>query len=528
MLGKLRSLISRYPRDAGVHPRALRHLPVLADPADTSAPVVAQSVPDKFYFLLFAALRTHLFARKPRSGELVVVKGISGAVGAGWLPDLKRSFALAWLTTQPWVRASKGLFQQVAYRNAALRPPWQKWAERARAKRIWEQLRTAQGSLKLAIDGIEVGDLLIDTYLRFKPSPEFDIHDPFMLRLIEQALGDVRRARQYFNHRRPSIYLTSYSTYLEHGVPVRAALQAGVPVWSFGNLNQFGKQLSLTDSFHTSDFSNYRAGFDALTDPEARLRQADAQLSLRLSGGIDAATSYMRQSAYGKSAADLPSDLAGSTVVFMHDFYDSPHVYPDLVFDDFWQWICVTIDALQQAGQRFFLKPHPNQIGLSDLAVARLRAQYPDAPWLSVGINSVQLANAGIARGVTAYGTVAHELAYLGIPSIGCARHPHHTYDFCQTARTRAEYVALLKSTEPSRLSTEELRKQALSFYYMHNLHGTDTALASKAAFVELWKACNLGAPVEAQILEKLQALIRSPGFGDLIREMERSAQRRC
>jgi hypothetical protein len=255
MIGKLRSLFSRYPKDPGVHPGSFNGVMDLVTQTASSGHIAVQSVPDKFYFLLFGALR----ARLPNlRAELVVVRAVSGAVGTGWMAEVKRSAPIAWLATQPWVRAYGGLFDGIAYRCADAGGPMQSLRDWFQATQHWKRLRTSPEPVSLTVEGIEVGDLLVDSYLRFKPSPEFDVHDPFVRRLIWQTLKDVRRANAYFNQRKPVVYLTSYTTYLEHGIPARVALSAGVPVWSFGNLNQFGKQLSLENSFHTSDFSGYR------------------------------------------------------------------------------------------------------------------------------------------------------------------------------------------------------------------------------------------------------------------------------
>jgi len=522
MIGKLRTLLSRYPKDPGVHPSAFDGL-VAPKPISLEGGIAAQSVPDKFYFLLFGALRQRLSPSPALRADLVVVRAVSGAVGVGWIAELKRSAPIAWLATQPWVRAYGRLFEGVAYRCASAQPPLQSLRDWQLAGRLWRQLRSASEPITLSLNGIEVGDLLVDSYLRFKPSPAFDVHDPFVRRLIWQSLRDVRSARAYFAQHRPRLYLTSYTTYLEHGIPVRAALQTGVPVWSFGNLNQFGKRLSVEDSFHTSDFSRYRTTFDGLDRQEERLALAREQLELRLSGGIDAATSYMRQSAYGQADANLPPGLEGAVVVFLHDFYDSPHVYPDMVFDDFWRWIRFTIEVLQKTGVRFFLKPHPNQIALSDEATVRLRREFSGLQWLPHGVSNVQLARAGIRCGVTVYGTVAHELAYLGIPSIGSARHPHHSFGFCRTARTLQSYESMLKTYDQLPLPVDELKRQALAFYYMHNLFGDDDARALQRAFVSFWKDCNIGSPTKDVVLHGLRALVSLPAFDRFVTNMAKT-----
>ena len=524
-LGKIGRLFSRHPKEPGVHPAAFAGMALEPrERAEASTGALAfQSVPDKFYFLLFGAIRAHLKAGLRGRAELVVVRAASGAVGTGWLAELKRAAPVTWLWSRPWVRAYGTLIDGVAYRCATWAHPFSDLVDWIRSGALWRQLQQQGEDRSLRIEGIEVADLIIDSYLRFKPSPEFDVADPFVRRLVWQALRDVRQARAYFGRVRPRLYLTSYATYLEHGIPVRAALQHGVDVWAFGNLNRFGKQLTLDDSYHTQDFSGYRSGFEALDRQAERLQQAREQLENRLSGGIDAATSYMRQSAYAQTGVELPAGLDGAVVIFLHDFYDSPHIYPELVFHDFWRWICFTVEVLQTSGVTFFLKPHPNQIALSDAALARLRQKYPGLKWLPAAASNVQLARAGIACGVTVYGTVAHELAYLGVPSIGCARHPHYTFDFCRTARTREEYECMLRTYEVLPVPKEEMQRQALAFYYMHNLHGAGDERELQQAFAAFWRACNVGVVTEGGVMRGFLTLVNLPAFSRFVKAMENS-----
>ena len=35
----------------------------------------------------------------------------------------------------------------------------------------------------------------------------------------------------------------------------------------------------------------------------------------------------------------------------------------------FWEWVTFTIEKLNELGIEFFIKPHPNQISLSDSAI---------------------------------------------------------------------------------------------------------------------------------------------------------------
>lgn len=525
MLDKLGKLFTRYPQELGICPGVFKKIrPEPQKYIDSNARVVVfQLVPDKFYFLLFGAIVNQWKVAFGGRCELVVVRAASAAIGFGWIAELKRSAFLTWLSSGPWVRAYGELIDGIAYRCATWGHPIDDLTDWFQSGRLWGAMQQQDKDFSLQINGIEVADLVIDSYLRFRPSPEFNSRDPFVRRLLWQALRDVRQAQAYFVKSNPSLYLTSYSTYLEHGIPVRVALRQGVKVLSFGNLNRFGKKLSVEDSYHTQDFSSYRKIFDTLDNKQERLEQARRQLEGRLSGITDTATSYMRQSAYAGGEVDLPKDLKGAVVVFLHDFYDSPHVYPELVFQDFWDWICFTIEVLQAKGIPFFLKPHPNQIALSDKALQLLRQKYTDLKWLSSAVSNVRLVEAGIACGITVYGTVAHELAFVGVHSICCARHPHYTFDFCRTAKTREEYQFMLESFGMVSLSKEEMQRQALIFYYMHNLYGIGDELELRKAYVALWRICNMDEGEADGAIEAFQKLVGLPSFGQYVLEMTSS-----
>ena len=517
---KFASLFRLYPADPAVYPGAGKLWNETTIKKDGSDLLAIQCVPDKFYFLTFSSVRCVLSELRPGPAELVVVRAMSGAVGDGFAAELKRSPLLIWLWMKPWLRAFGPLVDGIGYRAAYWSNPLAEISDRQRAGILWRELRQQGENFSLEIDGVEVADLIIDSYLRFRPAPRFDVHSKFVRRLILQAIRDVRSAHRYFERRRPAWYLTSYSTYLEHGVPTRVAAKLGIPVWSFGTLQQFGKRLSIDDPYQTINFLEYKTCFERVADKERALEEAASQLEIRLGGGIDLATPYMRQSAYANSSNQPLDELRGAVVIFLHDFYDSPHVYPDMVFDDFWDWVCFTIDVLDQNGTLFYLKPHPNQIVLSDNVLPLLKAKYPNARWLTSDVTNVQLARSNIACGITVYGTVAHELGYLGVPTIGCARHPHVAFDFCRTAKTRNDYQNLVRDFLKDPLPKEQLRREALQFYYVHNMYGSEQELGLRRAFASLWRVCNVGEQREEDLLEALDHLTHLPAFRQRVQEI--------
>jgi hypothetical protein len=449
----------------------------------TSKPIFAvQGVEDPLFYGLLSIISIDVQQRVESAGRLVITRSFSSGIGKGFHVFLMRSGLVSWLISSQWARLSRQVVGAVGYRSQSFNYPFADLYDFWRAYKLWRSLRNSEDISKLEIRNILVGDLVIDSYLRFRPSPRFLVKDRFVLTVLWQAHRDIRRAYVFFSKCKPKFYISSYATYIQHGVAVRVALKVGVPVYIVSSGLVFGKKLELDDYFHVADTSTYSSVFEKLDHQEEKLSMAEEQLKHRLSGGIDEATSYMRSSAYSHNNEILPN-VKGAVVIFLHDFYDSPHVYDDLIFPDFWSWICFTIDTFTQAGINFYIKPHPNQISLSDHAVQLLLQQYPQLQMLSSSITNSQLVEGGMICGITAYGTVAHELAYMGVPSISCAKHPHHSFEFCRTAKNLDEYKKFLQKPTIQPLPVKEMRRQALAFYYMHNIYCGEDNIALRRQF---------------------------------------------
>jgi hypothetical protein len=430
--------------------------------------LLVQCVEDIYYFGLFGQMVSSLREQHPIRVEQFVLRSLN-------LGESKsvREFIFSRLMNAIHNRKWTGLYNSfcdgIAYCSTSFHPVYD-LADIYRAWICWRSLNDRKALIDLEINNIAVGDLVNDSFLRFKPAPTVDLQDFYLFILLWQAHRDIRRAEAYFLRVKPKLFFTSYTTYIQHGIAVRVALKHKVRVCSFGNHQEFAKELSITDWVHTKNPDSYSKDFLAVEAQEEKLNIAETGLMTRLSGGVDSATAYMKKSAYAESGEAVP-DVRGAAVIFLHDFYDSPHVYREMVFPDFWEWVCFTIETFRGANIPFFVKSHPNQIDLSDGVLNELKELYQDIQLIPSGITNKQLAGAKMTCAVTVYGTVAHEMAYFGVPTIACARHPHTSFDFCRTARNREEYAKMLCHYADIAFDKAKMRRQSLIFYYMHNLN---------------------------------------------------------
>jgi hypothetical protein len=485
--------------------------------------VLVQSVEDPYYFGLFGLIICSLRERRPIRAEQFVLN--SPRVGESismW--RFARARYINWLSLTKWIGLYAAYCDVVGYRGAGLRHLMGDAIDMWRSFGCWRSLGSKDALLSLSIDGVPAGDLINDTYLRFKPAPAVVLTDAYLLLTIWNAHRQIRRAKHYFRRVRPAAYLTSYSTYVQHGIAVRVALQSGTRVHSFSNYQEFAKELSLDDWVHTKNPDDYAKEFAKLASPQDKLAEADRALTARIAGAIDTTFGYMRKSAYTRSSDSVP-DVRGAVVVFLHDFFDSPHVYRDLVFADFWEWVCFTIDTLCGANARFVLKPHPNQINLNIGVLEQLRFRYPNISIVSANITNSQLVEAGMACAVTVYGTVAHEMAFLGVPTIACGHHPHVSFDFCKTARSREEYAELLRGFSTIEFEKSEMRQQSLMFFYMHNLNLGPEDRALRDAVADYRKASADSATSGQELVRLLDAISDLPAFRTYISALAENPQ---
>jgi hypothetical protein len=475
--------------------------------------VLVQAAPDPYYLALFSVLLCEMNKYGSISPELFVFQSIPTDGSVGVKARLKWTTPFAWLTTRQWLCLYEGVAPKVGYRSISWSRPIEDIGAYFDARKVWKSLLSLADLEKLSVEGIACGDLILDSYLRFKPAATVNINDPYLLYLIWQTHRDVHRATRYFKSKRPAVFLSTYSTYVQHGIAVRAALKLGVRVVTFGNFQQLGKVLSPSDFSHTKNAENYRDIFFSRLDKDLLLNAANIQMEKRLSGGADSATSYMIESAHIDRGISCP-DVRNSVVVYLHDFFDSPHIYPGMIFPDFWTWICFTIETLKSTGLTFWLKRHPNQISMSKRVVDDLQNKYENLAFIPDGVNTQQLVVSGMACVVTVYGTIAHEAAFLGVPSIACAQHPHVAYDFTKTASNLLEYETLLRNALSLKFVDKlAMKRQALEFYAMHNLDLPPTLKFARERMTNLWKCAHAKGASGKEIGDAANSLACTPGF---------------
>jgi len=350
----------------------------------------------------------------------------------------------------------------------------------ARARAIVATLETRADLVGLTLDDVPVGDLIHDTYLRYKPAPFVDLRDEMLIQVIGKALLILARSAEYLRAHAPSLLLTTYTTYIEHGILVRLALRRGVRVFAVGAVDPFLREVELDFPNHGKDHTKYRRLFQQLAPDEQRSARAAALriLQERFAGKIDPAIGYMKASSFGPVTEEdrrwrerFVSEPRHKVLVGLHCFFDSPHIYRDMLFADFHAWAEFVLERTAKLGNtRVYVKPHPNGLPGNDAIVRGLLARHPHAVEIPARLSNRVIAESGFAAILTVYGTIGHEMSFHGVPVINAGDNPHAEYEFCLTPRSTEELAGHLAAIDQGRMAHTADREEIAEFYFMHAL----------------------------------------------------------
>lgn len=338
---------------------------------------------------------------------------------------------------------------------------------------IKSKLKSKYDVIDIHIEGIKIGDLIYDTYLRFADKPTVDIHDPFFESILIQAINIFFVAKDKLETNNIIALVNSYTTYTKHGILVRLCLSKNIPVYIplCGYISLVHKVFPEFPG-HSNNHFNYRTLFNALDNNEKLIETHTELFEKRFKGVIDGATSYMKESAF--SATRNP-ELDGlnwnnTVVILAHCFFDSPHIYRDLLFPDFYEWLTFTMDELlKQKDLTVLVKQHPNGLQQNDAIFDELRIKYKNTNirFIDKKTSQLQIINSKPKAIITAYGTAASEFSYQGFPVLTIYDNPFTSFNFTHLAKTIEEYRG--KLADIMSLESKQNRKEIIEFYYMHN-----------------------------------------------------------
>jgi hypothetical protein len=478
--------------------------------------ILIQMPEDYFYiikfYLFYVALRQRFDAvnvEMIQVSDYLFRKGKVSFVMNSFLYDLK------------WNRLFKKLFNGKIVFNFNLKSSIVSESVIKESKEVFSALRSKEDVLKIKCQNYKIGCMIYDYYLRVENVSTVDIHSPVLLEIIINAIRSVNELEEKIIVSKYDYFLTSYLTYTPHGIPAMVAMRKKVRIFSFGVLDRFCFEVFPELFSHVKNFTRYKNYKDKLTNNELKI--AEEKINERFNGIIDSSTSYMRNSSYSFSNCEFRFDSSKPIVViFLHCFFDSPHIYRDMLFPDFYEWLKFTLLTLSNnPNVNFYLKKHPNALEGNDTIINKLIEEFPKAQIIPADFNNLQIAKQmkPIVT-LTVYGTVAHEMGYLGIPVVCAGDNPHIDFLFQRTPKSISEYRTILEHIHQTFYPEEDykdvMRQEVLRFYYLHNLYPFLDSI-NDAEICENDVICGL---YRGDGLKKINDYLSINSFGNIIKKL--------
>ena len=371
--------------------------------------------------------------------------------------------------------------------------------------KIYKKIKKKRDLNKTYYQNIYLGDLINDTFIRYKMKPTIDLNSLFLFNIIYRAILSIKKLKYIKKKYNIKKYISSDAVYIQHGVPIRVFKKEKINCYSCGELFNFITKVK--SKYHSNtDVLLYNSEFKKLNFKKQKLLQAKKQMDLKFKGVKDKSGQGISENPflYKKKYKDLKLEKI-TGVMFLHDFYDAPHYYGPMLFSDHYDWTIETLKIIRQYRLPIAIKEHPNAIYDSAEVYNNLKERFPDVLWLPKDIsNSYLLKLKNINFAISNYGSVLYEMAYLNKYSLSAGL--NRTSSFCSTFNPKnisnykkvliklskqkknkqkkfktdalkTYYISYMQELEDIRSSVKDINLNQIRIVYNQNLHGNDKSV---------------------------------------------------
>jgi hypothetical protein len=339
---------------------------------------------------------------------------------------------------------------------------------------IVENLRDKWDVEKIAVNGVWVGDLIYDTYLKKFKKPTIDLNGAEFRQILQESIETFLWWEDYFNTHDVRAINVSHCVY-NLAMPLRLAVERNIPAFQANVTHVY--RMSKRNYFAYGDYRYFREIFATLpeTVKSEGLVEAQRRIEQRFAGKVGVDMAYSTKSAYGNQLHTrlLQESSRKKILIATHCFFDSPHSYGNNIFPDFYEWLDFLGQMSLVTDYDWYIKTHPDYLLGTKEVIDGFIARYPKLTLLPANASHHQIIAEGIDVALTVYGTIAFEYAALGIPVINCSsNNPHIAYNFNLHPGSVDNYRDLILSLNTLNFTIDI--KEVYEYYFMRHIFNTE------------------------------------------------------
>jgi hypothetical protein len=215
-----------------------------------------------------------------------------------------------------------------------------------------------------------------------------------------------------------------------------------------------------------------------LKNKSYKLEQAKEEFNQRFHGNKDKALFYVKNKNFSykknsfKKYLEKYKNITG--VLFLHDYFDSPHTFFLKAFPDYYEWTIYTLNLIRKYKLNIAIKPHPNATQDSKEISNNIKKNYSDLLWVDDQTNNlVFLSSKNFKFGITCNGTIIQELCYFNKIPIFLSHQSMSPFLNIKVPLNKEDYKNQILNYDKLHLP-RNIKRSVLQSYYILNLNVDD------------------------------------------------------
>ena len=336
---------------------------------------------------------------------------------------------------------------------------------------------------RFRIDGILIGDLIYDSFLKHYKLPTIDLNSKIFRKYFYESILLYHFWKKYFKDNNISAVVVNHGVYL-CALPARIACQNKINSFVVNNSKIF--RLSNKNFYVSSEQKYFNEIKKNLSKKniDMGIIEAKRRINLRLRGKVGVDMPYSSKSAFRKSITIKKNIIKKNKklkiLVAAHSFSDSPHLLGDNFFPDFYIWLNFLGKISKETNYDWYIKYHPNFIDYFDKTtdiVNKFVEKYKNFTLVPSNCTHYYLKSRGIDVVLTCYGTIAFEYPLIGMPAINASKNnPHANYNFSVTPDNIHSYkkkILNLGKAKQYKINKNEI----YTYYFLKNIYHSNNWL---------------------------------------------------
>ena len=246
------------------------------------------------------------------------------------------------------------------------------------ADNIISTLNNVRDVESIEVEGIWIGDLIYDSYLKQFKKPTIRVSENEFRKFLYESICTYVYWRDYFDNHNVKAINVSHCVYTL-AIPLRIAVSKGIPAYQINTTHAY--RMSKDNVFAYKDSSDFPEMFRSLpiNIQDSALEIAKKRIDLRFSGKIGVDMKYSKKTAYGqfKTKRLISESTKVKVLIATHCFFDSPHSFGKNLFSDFYEWLDFLGKMTKETDYDWYIKTHPDYVDGTLEIIKSFIVKYP-------------------------------------------------------------------------------------------------------------------------------------------------------